>query len=228
MLFSLPCSLYALGNTLRLQLSEWVSWDHTHSAFERVDVVSGHMMKLQPALWISLNVTRYSLVACGFFFFLFFGLTGEAGTFYKSKFWACVKPLGWEPKVSVNSFGYVTSPPFLSSYPDEFLFCRSGRPTTSSGNVPTQSMSAYTGNASFPRRPYPSRGSRPQRGQHTSSLSSDSSIDMDFNDLASISDANEKGSIHSSMVPPTLPDTTPRSMTPKPGHGTLEVPSHVV
>jgi len=48
------------------------------------------------------NLARYSLATNGFFFFIFFGLAGESGVFYKKAYWGIAKIFGFEPKPVVT------------------------------------------------------------------------------------------------------------------------------
>ena len=100
MLFSLPFSLYLLSANIQSGLHPWISWEDTHAYFNRSEYLPASIFKLYPRSLLVLNITRYSLPASGFIFFLYFGLAGESGVFYKRLFWTALRPFGIYPNVT--------------------------------------------------------------------------------------------------------------------------------
>ncbi|KAG8929276.1 a-factor receptor [Tulasnella sp. 419] len=101
LVLTLPFALYIFINNCMLGLNPWISWADTHYNFNRVEKFPWGFFKLFPQSLFMINITRYALVANGFLFFLFFGLAGESGVFYKKWFWTVVGLFGFRPKPQV-------------------------------------------------------------------------------------------------------------------------------
>ena len=78
----------------------WKSWADTHSHYSAVYQVAGFVWKNVPALATSLEVYRWSLVACSFLFFALFGFAVEAREHYYRLY-----------KLLARCVGYSTSTP---------------------------------------------------------------------------------------------------------------------
>lgn len=92
--FSLPFSTYILATNIMTGVHPWISWADTHYNFNRTEYVPFGIFQLYPRAWIIVNVTRYALPAGGFFFFMYLGLSGEAGQFYRRHFWGLASKVG--------------------------------------------------------------------------------------------------------------------------------------
>lgn len=97
-MFSLPTSVAVLALNFKIGLRPWVSWEDTHSDFNRFDTYPFPYFQYFPAQLILINLNRYSIPVCSFIFFIFLGMSGEAGGFYRRKFWRVAGLVGLKPK----------------------------------------------------------------------------------------------------------------------------------
>ncbi|KAG8977305.1 a-factor receptor, partial [Tulasnella sp. 427] len=93
-LFSLPFRSYMLFLKLEDELYPWVSWADTHYNFNRVEKRPYGWVTAYPGFLTQVNVSRYSLPLGSLLFFLYVGLAGESGMFYRRQCWRLAKCLG--------------------------------------------------------------------------------------------------------------------------------------
>ncbi|KAG8904082.1 a-factor receptor [Tulasnella sp. 417] len=93
-LCSLPVSIYNLVINVQV-VHPWISWDDTHFNFNRVEFIPFAFFDLYPRSWIMVNISRYSLPVCALLFFIYLGMSGESGTFYRRQFWRLAGALGF-------------------------------------------------------------------------------------------------------------------------------------
>ncbi|KAG9044464.1 a-factor receptor [Tulasnella sp. UAMH 9824] len=92
---SLPISIYLMVTNIQRGLAPWISWEDTHQGFNRVDFFPLSAIKTEPRFWVLLNLTRYMLPVSSFLFFIYLGISGESGTFYRKQFWRLAGVFGF-------------------------------------------------------------------------------------------------------------------------------------
>ncbi|KDQ49476.1 hypothetical protein JAAARDRAFT_143398 [Jaapia argillacea MUCL 33604] len=86
LLFGLPLSSYSLYLNASSRVEPFVSWASTHCHYDRADQVPSFVWKSNHTMAVSLELSRWSPVACALLFFAFFGLAGEALKNYRDGF----------------------------------------------------------------------------------------------------------------------------------------------
>jgi pheromone a factor receptor len=79
-------------------LRPWISWENTHYNFSRVVLVPSAFWRRDPNFEVSVELTRWLPVVCGFIFFALFGFAAEAKKVYMTTFWGTAARLGFERK----------------------------------------------------------------------------------------------------------------------------------
>ncbi|KAL1753933.1 mating pheromone receptor Bbr2 [Schizophyllum commune] len=95
-------SIY-LGN-YGVQLAPWISWDDTHYNFGRVGQIPALVWRTDRMYEISVEMTRWLPVACGFLFFGLFGFADEAMRHYKQVLAVVEKKVGLAPDSKLRGF----------------------------------------------------------------------------------------------------------------------------
>jgi pheromone a factor receptor len=80
---TIPVSIYWIVLNARNGVQPWVSWEDTHSNYSRIMQGASSMWKNNHAIVVGLEGFRWSLVACAFVFFAFFGFADEARQHYR-------------------------------------------------------------------------------------------------------------------------------------------------
>lgn len=81
LLFNLPMNIYNFYVDIRTPVSPWISWSNTHLDYSFVGQLHSDAWRLHNEA--SLELTRWSVVACAFSFFIFFGFAEEARKHYR-------------------------------------------------------------------------------------------------------------------------------------------------
>lgn len=102
---SLPMSTYTMVLNIKTGLHPWISWADTHYNFNRFEKLPFGWFKLFPRNWILINISRYSLPVGSFIFFIYLGMSGESGQFYRRQFWRLARLLGFLGPSSETSPG---------------------------------------------------------------------------------------------------------------------------
>ena len=75
---AVPLATYILVFDAKLGIRPWKGFASMHSHYSEVNQISGLLWRDDPKLVISLEMFRWSLVACAFIFFALFGFAVEA------------------------------------------------------------------------------------------------------------------------------------------------------
>ncbi|KAG8968376.1 a-factor receptor [Tulasnella sp. 425] len=117
-------SIYLMVSNIKTGIHPWISWADTHLDFNRVEVVPFGYFQVHHESWIMINMSRYLFPLGSFFFFVYLGMSGESGTFYRSQFWRFARLLGFSsqaaeasPEVSWIARPGVRAPSRLRSLP---------------------------------------------------------------------------------------------------------------
>jgi pheromone a factor receptor len=107
---TVPLSIYWIVYNVRLGVQPWVSWDDTHSNFSRVPQVASVIWKNNHTFVVGLEGFRWSLVACAFVFFGFFGFADEARQHYRLVYTSLASRIGLTTSITLHgsSHAYVT------------------------------------------------------------------------------------------------------------------------
>ncbi|KAG8938555.1 a-factor receptor, partial [Tulasnella sp. 424] len=115
---------YVMVNNIKSGMHPWISWADTHLDFNRVEIVPFGFFQLFPRAWFLVNLSRYSLPLSSFLFFIYLGMSGEPGIFYRRQFWRLASLLGFpvpsadtSPQVSWIAHPGVRAPSRLRSLP---------------------------------------------------------------------------------------------------------------
>jgi len=104
LLLTIPFSAFIIYANLKYgKVAPWISWDHTHSGFSRIDQIPAHFWRSNSFGQFSVEASRWSVVACGFIFFMFFGFADEARRNYRKAYACLASRLG--SKVASTSKG---------------------------------------------------------------------------------------------------------------------------
>jgi len=104
LLITIPLSAFIMYANLKFgKVSPWVSWDRTHFGFSRIPQIPAHFWRSDPVIQFALEFSRWSVVACGFAFFMFFGFADEARRNYRKAYALLASRLG--TKVASTSKG---------------------------------------------------------------------------------------------------------------------------
>ena len=112
LLCTTPFAAYSIYlNATTEPIQPYISWSDTHFNYSRVDQFPATLWRLNHQLVVSLELSRWLVVACSFVFFLFFGFADEARRHYRAAFAAALKA------TRVNRFtrGQALSSPSLPS-----------------------------------------------------------------------------------------------------------------
>ncbi|KDQ53872.1 hypothetical protein JAAARDRAFT_136314 [Jaapia argillacea MUCL 33604] len=97
-LFGLPLSSYSLYLNSISHVEPYVSWASTHLNYDRADQIPSLFWKSNHIMAMSLELSRWSPVACALLFFAFFGLAGEALKNYQDGFNFVVRRCSFFPR----------------------------------------------------------------------------------------------------------------------------------
>jgi pheromone a factor receptor len=104
LLFTVPFTAFTIYANLKFgNVAPWISWDDTHSGFSRIDQIPARFWRSDPVAQTALEFSRWSVVACAFAFFMFFGLADEAFKNYRKVYSCLASRLG--TKVASSSVG---------------------------------------------------------------------------------------------------------------------------
>jgi hypothetical protein len=184
-----PLGLYQLLADANKVIFPWISWEDTHSHFDRYDQLPAIFIERHPASSLQFSVLIWSIPILAYIFFLFFGLCREQRIQYKRWFYALLKPFGIKtPAPAPNPYNRNSNSDHnrhrnrnSRTWWQKLL----RRPAHSShGNGPTDPLPSY------PDKPIPSARSRVLQ---TASL--DASLAFDFDDSLDI-ESNISGPDH--------------------------------
>ncbi len=107
---TIPACSFIIAYNIKLGYTHWVSWADTHRDFSRVIQISSMEWKSDHTLYSLLEFFRWSLVACAFIFFAFFGFADEARRHYRLVYNSLVNRIGLSisnAKLTVSSNMYI-------------------------------------------------------------------------------------------------------------------------
>jgi pheromone a factor receptor len=91
---TIPLASYVIYLNVSNGMSPWISWEDTHSHFNRADAYPAILWRNMPNGEVSLELSRWFLPLCAFAFFGFFGFADEARKHYRLAASTVVKKSG--------------------------------------------------------------------------------------------------------------------------------------
>lgn len=91
---TLPMGIYWIVYNAKNGVEPWVSWEDTHSFYSRIPQFASFIWKNNHAMVVGLEGYRWSLVACAFVFFAFFGFADEARQHYRLAYTTLASRIG--------------------------------------------------------------------------------------------------------------------------------------
>ena len=92
---SIPLGTYIIVSNVKGGVTPWKGWAYTHSNYSEVDQIAGSVWRNDPGMEIGLEMFRWSLVACAFVFFAFFGFADEALQHYRRLYTSIASHVGY-------------------------------------------------------------------------------------------------------------------------------------
>ncbi|KAF8468718.1 STE3-like pheromone receptor [Russula ochroleuca] len=80
---TIPLGTYIIVVSAKAGVTPWQGWAATHSNYSEVIQIASFIWRSDPGMANGLEMFRWSLVACAFVFFAFFGFTDETRQFYR-------------------------------------------------------------------------------------------------------------------------------------------------
>lgn len=106
MLCTVPLGIFTLYFGVKdVGLRPWISWEDTHYNFSRVGLIPAVFWRRDPNYEVSVELTRWLPVVCGFIFFALFGFAAEAKKVYTTIFRGAAARLGFERKPGAKREG---------------------------------------------------------------------------------------------------------------------------
>lgn len=96
-------------NTRAFGIRKWISWENTHSFFNRVDQYPSVIWRANPIYATQFELCRWMTIACAFIFFGFFGFADEARIQYRRAVQSITKTLGLSLTLTSTSNGGILS-----------------------------------------------------------------------------------------------------------------------
>lgn len=104
---TLPLASFMIWvNSAAAPVAPWVSWENTHFNFSRVGQYPSVIWTQDYLFMVAVQLTRWSVVACAFIFFAFFGFAAEARKNYSTAFGKAAKLFKFRQATSPLSVRY--------------------------------------------------------------------------------------------------------------------------
>jgi pheromone a factor receptor len=92
---TIPLGTYFIVANAKTDVKPWKSWADTHSNYSEVIQVPSIVWENDPYFAGCLGIFRWSLVACAFIFFAFFGFADEARQHYRRVYESFASRIGY-------------------------------------------------------------------------------------------------------------------------------------
>jgi pheromone a factor receptor len=92
---TIPLGTYFIVNNAMSGVTPWRGWAYTHSHYSHVFEVPNSVWKTNSLSSGGLETYRWSLVACAFVFFAFFGFADEARQHYRRFYTSIASRIGY-------------------------------------------------------------------------------------------------------------------------------------
>ena len=91
---TIPLGTYFIVANVRAGVAPWKGWAYTHSNYSEVIQIAGFIWKNDPYMAHGLEMFRWSLVACAFIFFVYFGFADETRQLYRRMYNSIANRIG--------------------------------------------------------------------------------------------------------------------------------------
>ncbi|KAF8465216.1 STE3-domain-containing protein [Russula ochroleuca] len=92
---TVPLGLYIIVTDAKAGVTPWKGWTYTHSNYSKVIQIASFIWRNDPSMVNDLEMFRWSLVACAFIFFAFFGFADEARQHYRRVYMSIASRVGY-------------------------------------------------------------------------------------------------------------------------------------
>jgi pheromone a factor receptor len=92
---SIPLGTYIIVTSAKNGVAPWKGWAYIHSNYSEVGQIAGFIWRNDPGIANGLEMFRWSLVACAFVFFAFFGFADEARQHYRRLYTSIASRVGY-------------------------------------------------------------------------------------------------------------------------------------
>ena len=96
---TIPLGTYIIVVSAKAGVRPWKGWAYTHSNYSAVAQIAGFIWRNDHNLNNGLEMFRWSLVACAFIFFAFFGFTDETRRLYRRVYTPIVNRIGYSRSI---------------------------------------------------------------------------------------------------------------------------------
>jgi pheromone a factor receptor len=100
---TIPLGTYFIVSNANAGVQPWESWADMHSDYSEVNQIPSIVWENDPYLAVGLGIFRWSLVACAFIFFGFFGFADEARQHYRHVYTSIASRIGFSTSTSRGS-----------------------------------------------------------------------------------------------------------------------------
>ena len=95
-----PLTFFNFINNIKHGVQPWISWEDTHSNFNRFDLYPASAVEAIPPTYACFLIELWSCTGCCFLFFIFLGLNPEQRRQYRRWFFIILRPFGIMPPSS--------------------------------------------------------------------------------------------------------------------------------
>ena len=92
---TIPLGSYIMVNATKEGVTSWKGWAYTHSNYSEVAQIASFIWRHDYNTNNGLEMFRWSLVACAFVFFAFFGFTDETRQLYRRVYKPIANRIGY-------------------------------------------------------------------------------------------------------------------------------------
>ena len=92
---TIPLGTYIIVASAKEGVTPWKGWAYTHGNSSAVAQIAGFIWRSVPITHKGLEMFRWSLVACAFVFFAFFGFADEALQHYRRLYTSIASHVGY-------------------------------------------------------------------------------------------------------------------------------------
>jgi pheromone a factor receptor len=92
---TIPLGTYIIVASAKEGVTPWKGWAYTHGNSSAVAQIAGFIWRSVPITHKGLEMFRWSLVACAFIFFAFFGFTDETRRLYRRVYSPIANRIGY-------------------------------------------------------------------------------------------------------------------------------------
>ena len=103
LLLTFPLTFTYLLLYIMLGPRPWISWEDTHSNFNRFEFYSAAVIKANPYVYAIWMIHLCACLVSCFLFFIFLGMNDEQRQEYRRWFFVILRPFGIKPSSSTDS-----------------------------------------------------------------------------------------------------------------------------